>query len=197
MVENDVLEEKILELVESKHPSTSSELVELMSTELNISKKDSINLLLILEDKGKIFFRDKNSKIPSPFISYLLSPHIFWYWKIIIISIVTIFTSLGFLKENLIFNYARYIFGSIYLMYLPGYCIFKNLYIYEDIDKIKESVLSIGISVSVVSIIGIILNYTPWGISIEPILILNTILILFLSTIALKREYDYKITTYK
>jgi len=41
----------------------------------------------------------------------------------------------------------------------------------EGIGGIAKIALSFGLSIAVVPIIGLILNYTPWGIRIEPALL--------------------------
>ncbi|MDI6815421.1 MAG: DUF1616 domain-containing protein, partial [Dehalococcoidales bacterium] len=39
-----------------------------------------------------------------------------------------------------------------------------------EIDTIERVALSFGMSIAVVALIGLILNYTPWGVRLEPIL---------------------------
>lgn len=54
--------------------------------------------------------------------------------------------------------------------------------------RIERLALSFGLSIAVVLGIGIILNYTPWGISLYPILISITIFILAISIVAFFRQ---------
>jgi len=52
------------------------------------------------------------------------------------------------------------------------------------LDSIERVALSFWLSIAVVPLIGLILNYPPWGIKLEPILISITIFIVVASLIA-------------
>ena len=59
-------------------------------------------------------------------------------------------------------------------------------------DTIERAVLSFGISLALVSIVGLILNYTPWGISLTPIALSLLALTIVFATAAVLREYQAK-----
>jgi len=58
----------------------------------------------------------------------------------------------------------------------------------EGMGGIERVALSFGLSIAVVSLIGLILNYTPWGIRLEPILYSVASFILIASIIAWLRR---------
>ena len=58
----------------------------------------------------------------------------------------------------------------------PGYSLIAALFCKEDdIDFIERIALSFGLSIAVVSLIGLCLNFTPWGIRLDPLLISLTL----------------------
>jgi len=61
------------------------------------------------------------------------------------------------------------------ILVIPGYCLLTALFPKNrDIDLLARMVLSIGLSIAIVPLIGLGLNFTPWGIRLDPIVILLT-----------------------
>jgi len=60
------------------------------------------------------------------------------------------------------------------------------------LDNIERIALSIGMSLALVPLVGLLLNYTPWGIRLTPITISLLALTLTLSTAAIIREHQTK-----
>lgn len=84
---------------------------------------------------------------------------------------------------------ARIIFGLCLVLFFPGYTLLSALFPRKgDLGGIERVALSFGLSIAVVSLIGLILNYTPWGIRVYPILISITLFILACSAIAWRRQ---------
>lgn len=68
-------------------------------------------------------------------------------------------------------NAARQIIGLIFVLFLPGYAATAALFPENDqIDGIERVALSFGLSIVIVPLIGLALNFTPWGIRLDPIL---------------------------
>ena len=66
----------------------------------------------------------------------------------------------------------RIALSFICLLFFPGYALISALFPRQGtLSLIERSVLSIGLSIAVVPLIGLALNYTPWGIRLNPILI--------------------------
>ncbi|QSZ67612.1 DUF1616 domain-containing protein [Methanofollis aquaemaris] len=69
-------------------------------------------------------------------------------------------------------TFIQVIFGLPMVLFIPGYALIAALFPEkDDIDGIERVALSFGLSIAVVPLIGLALNYTPWGIRLEPILI--------------------------
>ena len=68
-------------------------------------------------------------------------------------------------------NILRIILGTPFVLFFPGYALMAALFPKrEGISGIERVALSFGMSIAVVPLIGLILNYTPWGIRLESIL---------------------------
>ena len=79
----------------------------------------------------------------------------------------------------------RIILGLPFLLYFPGYSLILALFPKKDqIDGIERFALSFGLSIAVVPLIGLILNYTPLGITLESTLYSITGFIFIASIIA-------------
>ena len=58
------------------------------------------------------------------------------------------------------------------VLFIPGYCFIAALFPKDgDIGLIERIMLSFGLSIAVVSLVGLGLNFTPWGIRLDPIVI--------------------------
>jgi uncharacterized membrane protein len=58
------------------------------------------------------------------------------------------------------------------ILFIPGYCLIAILFPKNDDLSLGERImLSIGFSIAIVPLIGFGLNFTPWGIRLEPIVI--------------------------
>ncbi len=65
----------------------------------------------------------------------------------------------------------RIVLGLPFVLLLPGYVLVAALYPRkEDLDSIERAALSFGLSIAIVPLIGLALNYSPWGIRLNPIL---------------------------
>ncbi|VVB64678.1 Uncharacterised protein [uncultured archaeon] len=62
--------------------------------------------------------------------------------------------------------------GLIMVLFLPGYVLIAALFPRkDDLDGIERVALSFGLSIAVVPLMGLGLNFTPWGIRLVPVVI--------------------------
>jgi uncharacterized membrane protein len=68
-------------------------------------------------------------------------------------------------------NPGRIVLGLPFILFFPGYALIGTLFPEKkSLDLIERVALSFGLSIAVVPLIGFGLNYTPFGIRLEPIL---------------------------
>ena len=81
---------------------------------------------------------------------------------------------------------ARVVLAIPVILFLPGYCLLAALFPKNgDIDLMPRMVLSSGLSIALVPLIGLGLNFTSWGIRRDPIVISLTLFTLVMIIVTL------------
>lgn len=87
----------------------------------------------------------------------------------------------------------RIVLGLPTILFIPGYVLICSLFPTKNtkkgIDVIERIALSFGLSIAVVPLMGLGLNYTPWGIRLIPLLTTLILFVLIIGIIALYRWY--------
>ncbi len=79
----------------------------------------------------------------------------------------------------------RIVLGLPFVLFFPGYTLISALYPRRsDLEGIERLALSLGLSLAVTPLVGLVLNYTPWGIRLVPILGALTLFIAACSLVA-------------
>jgi len=129
---------------------------------------------------------------------YFLTEKAVWYWTTIAVAIATVIAVFVIPENAYPIVYIRYVLGSIFVLWLPGYTFIKALFptkvpiktSSESLDTIERVALSSGMSLALVPIVGLLLNYTPWGIRLTPIVLSLLSLTTIFATVAVIREYE-------
>jgi len=83
----------------------------------------------------------------------------------------------------------RIILGLPLVLFLPGYSLIAALFPRkDDLDAIERIALSFGLSIAITPLLGLALNYTPFGIRLSPILIVLSIFTISLAIAAYVRR---------
>lgn len=108
--------------------------------------------------------------------------------ELLVIIILTVLLGLIiYFAPNLIL---RLILGLPVLILFPGYALLTALFPRKNaLGGIEWMAYTLAVSIAVVSLIGIILNYTPWGITINSALIANGVFIVAAAAFAWCRRY--------
>lgn len=186
------INEYIMDAVREKNPETVEELVKLLQQEHSIPEQEIMEHILSLQSQGKLIFREHPTPLHHTLRGYIVSPQAYWYWTIIALALAT--TTLVFtIPENAYpIVYARYVLGSIFVLWLPGYNLIKALFPTKELDNIERTALSLGMSLALVPITGLLLNYTPWGIRVTPVTLSLLALTITFATAAIIREHEAK-----
>jgi uncharacterized membrane protein len=155
-----------------------------------------------LQSDGKLKLTVQPTYVPVSLKAYLKTYDTAWYWTTLALTLASI-TAIFAIPEDLQpFIIIRYVLGTIFIFWLPGYTFIKALFprtppakpatsltrTVQNLDTIERVALSIGLSLALVPIVGLLLNYTPWGIRLAPITLSLTALTLTFATAALLRE---------
>ncbi|UCE39529.1 MAG: DUF1616 domain-containing protein [Thermoplasmata archaeon] len=86
-------------------------------------------------------------------------------------------------------NILRVLFGLPFLLFLPGYSLVSTLWVRKDeLDGLERTALSLGLSIVIMPLAGLGLNYTPWGITLTSVVITLYALIIIMVGIAWLRR---------
>lgn len=86
-------------------------------------------------------------------------------------------------------NALRIILGLPFILFFPGYTLIAALFPRKtELSGTERAALSFGLSIVVALLIGLVMNYTPWGIELYPLLSSLTVFILATSLIAWYRR---------
>jgi len=81
-------------------------------------------------------------------------------------------------------SWLRVVLGFPILILFPGHVFVSALYPRKDsLGHINRIALSLGFSIFIVVLIGLVLNYFPWGIKLYPLVLAISIFILSMSAI--------------
>jgi len=200
--ENSNADQKIIQIIKEKKPKNVEHLIIFAKEELKIPEQDIVKLILKLQSDGKISFKKQPRPIQS-IVVYLKTEQTYWYWITIFIAITTTITVFIIPEELHSWVYIRYILGLIFVLWLPGYAFIKALFpksatsktSEKNLDTIERIALSMGMSLALVPIVGLLLNYTPWGIRLTPVVLSLLALTVAFATAALLREYQMLLKT--
>ena len=171
-----------------ENPSiTIATLVSEISSELSYPKDRVVERIIGLSKIGRIKVVERTPY--KPILDYALSPYSLWFWSA---ALATMF-SLGLIQVTSgPALYLRYVFGALLILFLPGYSLIEFLYSKKaDLDSLTRLALSIGLSIAIVPLVGLVLNYTPLGIRLYPIEISLVVITLLLLVLALRKKHTY------
>ena len=187
------LDKHILHAMANENPKTVKQLINSVQHMSNLPRKEIMQRVIHLQDQRKIVLNNELS-ISHKFKDYIFSTHAYWYLVIVVLVITTTIIIIANLENTPIIGniikYVRYFFGSIFVLFLPGYSLTKALFPQKEIDDLERAALSIGMSLAIVAINALVLNFLPWGISTTPLTLSLLGLTLTFSTIAIMREYQ-------
>ena len=106
---------------------------------------------------------------------------------LLLLNIITVL--LIFFITFLPSNPLRIALGLPFVLFFPGYVLIAALFPRRNaLDGMEKIALSFGLSIVLVSLVGLVLNYTPWGIRLYPILISLAIFTAAVSVVAWYRR---------
>jgi len=193
---NSTIFQKIVKIIKEKKPQSIEELIAFSKEELQIPEKEILEIILRMQSEGRISLK-KQYISPSNLVAYLRTEQSYWYWITIFTATVTAIVVFMIPEGFYPWAYIRHVLGAIFVLWLPGYTFIKALFpsepnrekSKESLDYIERIALSLGMSLSLVPIIGLLLNYSPWGIRLTPIVLSLLFVTLVFATVALMREY--------
>lgn len=193
------IKQSIIYIVETKKPATVKELAEFVQQKYFLPEEKIFELILQLEKENKIDF-SKKTHLKNSLQAHIFSSLAIWYWLTIALSIVTVIVVFTIPESAYPLVYVRQVLGSIFVLFLPGYSFIKTLFpskvpiptSSENLDRLERVAFGFGTSIALTAIVGLILNYTPWGIRLVPVTLCLFAVTVVFATVSVIREYYAK-----
>ena len=194
------LEEAILKTTNEQKPETITQLTHQIHEQYpQLSEKEILEAILKLENEDKLHLIQEHPPHPN-LTAYLASGRASWYWITVATTFAAVISVFTISEDSFPLVIVRYVLGALFILWLPGYAFIKALFPVQlpikttdkNLDTIERVALSSGMSLALVPIVGLLLNYTPWGIRLTPITLSLTALTLTFATAAALREYESK-----
>lgn len=187
--EPDELAQKVFNFVRNRKSMTLRDAIEEMSASFGAKHEEVARRIYELSSAGMVSVRDPDP--PRSILGFLKEPaYSTWYWAMNVLVAATVLLVVASPGAPLI--YLRYALGSLFVLYLPGAALIELLYPKKsDLSQLERVALSLGLSLALVPLVGLVLNYTPWGIRLDPILASLSLLTVGLATGAAVRKHYY------
>ena len=154
----------------------------------NVPRKEKISTY-ISDEEGKEI-APKNSAPPNSIKkAYLRSKKLTWYWATLATAFATLLATLIIHENAFPVVYIRWLLGLIYVVFLPGYSLVRGLQVQKRLDSLEFFCLSIGTSLALTSIFGLLLDQTPWGINLTTVTFGLLAITVTLSTVAAIHDF--------
>lgn len=195
------LHEFIMKTIVKEKPETTEELLSIISQKYPSTPEENKNALEKLEAGNKIQFTKEIPSQPPKLKKLTFLHRALWFWLTLAISIVTVIAVFAIPQDAYPLTYLRQVLGTVFVLFLPGLVFVKTLFpsnlpiatSSENLDALERITLSFGLSITLVAMTGLALNYTPWGIRLTPIAISLLAFTLIFGVVAVSREYQAKI----
>ena len=201
----DQIKDLIIQTVKKEKPATAQHLIALMQERRAVSPEQITKLLIELEKEGHLHFTRQEPPTQAPAKEYFFSKQAAWYWATIGLALATAIAVFTISDTAYPIVYLRSGLGIIFVLFLPGFAFIKAIFptkgpvktSSENMDTIEHLALSFGMSLVLTSIVGLILNYAPWGVQLTPITLTLLALTIIFATVAVLRDYQAKAQSVK
>lgn len=128
------------------------------------------------EKNGTAGMRFDNKKKEKSYLEYVKDKgENLWMYSLLAVSLLT--PVLAFVDRTFPYSILRWLFGSLDFAFVPGYAILWILFPRQrELDAVERLALSVIVSVAAVSLIGFVLNLSPFGLALAPFAIILTVL---------------------
>jgi len=187
----------ILKTTKEQKPATTLKIINPIHEKTTLSAMTIGEIIVQLKNEG-ISNSTETKLISHKIRTLLFSPSAIWYWIILALSTVTAL-AVFFIPDNAYpIIYFRSILSFVFVLFLPGYCFTKAIFpegvptktSSKNLDILENVALGIGISMAIVPIVALILNFVAWGLDLVPLTLSLLGLTIFFATIALFRNYS-------
>lgn len=197
----DVKIHEIIQLIEEERPSGVKQLALLLCQRYGVSNRQALEMIMKLQKRGRIEFMSQPLTASTDLAAYLRTGQSLWYWVTVGLSTITLFAVFFIPKSLIPWSYIRNVMGVVFVLWFPGYTLVKALFPYklplrvvgDKLAEVERIALSLGVSLTLVPLVVLLLNYSSLGIGEFVISFSLFVIVVVFATIAVVREFHAKI----
>lgn len=180
------LEKEILKILEKEKKLVIDELFNKIK---GYSSSQIIKAIRKLEEENKVELIERIPVYYS-FKNYVLNLNYSLWFYLVLAGIILTYFAIFLIPYIYPFFFIRWITGSFFILFFLGFSLVQALFPKRsELETIERFTLSIGLSIAIIPLIGLLLNYSIWKIKLEPVLFSITIFTLIFAVLALYRKY--------
>lgn len=171
--EEATLNQLILETIKKENPENVEELIEILHTKSSESSKSTVlKHIKKLAEEEKITLTEETAPKRS-----------LWFWPIIAVTIITNILVFQVSEQSVLIP-IRSIIGYLFCFFIPGYCAIKVLFPKKELDIVETAILSIALSLAIIPLVGLTVNFVIGSIALQPIMFSLSLLVFTLALTA-------------
>ena len=186
---DDAITPIILKVISERKPKSIEQLVSILKDTVECQEKVLFAQITKLQDEGVLKLEaERNSSSFSLFSSH-------WYLLTIALGVIAVVFVFTIPQNAYPWIYVRNIFGLIFVFFVPGYAFVRAFFprsvgdtSVKSIEIIEKVALSVGLSIAIVSIVGLALYYSPFQLDLSAIVVSIFVLASIFATTGLLRE---------
>lgn len=170
----ETVRELILEALQNRRFSNVQGVVTELQ-KVGVPEEVTLRMIKDLAHEGKLILNlpgTSEETVMAPvhsIIEYLTSTLALDFWLTLVLLALGLVTTFFIPVELFPWVIARWIFGGLLLVFIPGFAFVRALFPFERyIDRWERLALSCGLSIALAVLVAFGLNFTPWGITLLP-----------------------------
>lgn len=167
------LEQLVASAIEDKNCRKIGDIVRVVrETDKTITIKEVISTIEHLKLEKKITTSEPESEqdrlsVPKPILNLKVLNS---FRLLIAVTSLTLICAY-ILPQEMPWNVIRALTGSVFVLFLPGFYLLQFLFPSKIMDTIERLAVSVGISLAIVPLIGLLLNFTPFGVTLNSVIV--------------------------
>lgn len=180
------IQEALLKSLRQRQETSVLELEEATSRSLGVGRNRVLRNLAKLREREEVVLEDPSP--PANLFRYLATARSAWFWGLVASTVIV---GLFVLSPSSLLPllYLRYATGGTLVLFLPGYGLVETLYPRQaDMERLQRVLLSVGLSLALLPFVGLLLDYSPWRITLASTYGALGLLSIFLAVLAALRK---------
>jgi len=184
------VEQQALSCIEKNNGLTVQSLFGALKLKVpTLTETEATDLVWRLAEEGRVDLEDVPPASNSIQTYLRIWDRNLWFYLSVAASLMTVLVVYA-LPTDLPLVAFRWILGSVFVLFIPGYVTVEALFPKgRELDGIERFALSVGLSLALVPLIGLLLNYTPWGIRLTPIVVSLVLFTVGVAVVGVARRF--------